>query len=303
MRNKTMWIGIGIGVVMGLLLATAGIVVAGSLNPGSGPDTAGSQMYTLQQIYDRLTSGAAGTKMTAFTEPATGPTAGTMRTLDEVMAAAPAVDGTNGATTANVASGKTFWGLTSGQWGLQTGTASIGGTYNAGVPKTGQTASYATGDDGDLKKGVAWPNPRFTDNGNGTVVDNLTGLIWLKNANCGGTKNWANALTFANSLYDGWTGDGSGGDCGLTDGSTAGQWRLPNVREMQSLIDYGRTQPALPSGHPFTGVQFNAYWTSTTYAGSFTSTAWYVSLTDGNVNAIGKTTLTPVYVWPVRGGQ
>ena len=51
------------------------------------------------------------------------------------------------------------------------------------VEKTGQTTSYATGDDGDLEKGLAWPNPRFTDNEDGTVTDNLTGLIWLKNAN------------------------------------------------------------------------------------------------------------------------
>jgi hypothetical protein len=54
----------------------------------------------------------------------------------------------------------------------------------APVPQTGQTASYAAGDDGDIQAGVPWPVPRFTDNGNGTVRDNLTGLIWLKNASC-----------------------------------------------------------------------------------------------------------------------
>ena len=58
MRSKTMLI--VIGMVLGLLLAAAGIVVAGSLNPGSGPGDAGSQMFTLQQIYDRLDTGAAG---------------------------------------------------------------------------------------------------------------------------------------------------------------------------------------------------------------------------------------------------
>lgn len=52
----------------------------------------------------------------------------------------------------------------------------------APVPKTGQTQSYTAGDDGDLQKGVAWPTPRFAGNGNGTVTDKLTGLIWLKNA-------------------------------------------------------------------------------------------------------------------------
>ena len=61
----------------------------------------------------------------------------------------------------------------------------VAGTlYNAGVPKTGQTTSFATGDDGDLEKGVAWPNPRFITGTTGVVTDTLTGLIWLKNANC-----------------------------------------------------------------------------------------------------------------------
>ena len=58
----------------------------------------------------------------------------------------------------------------------------------APVPKTGQTTIYAAGDDGALQKGVAWPTPRFTDNDNGTVTDNLTGLIWMKNANAFGAK-------------------------------------------------------------------------------------------------------------------
>ena len=60
----------------------------------------------------------------------------------------------------------------------------------AGVPKTGQTTSYATGDDGDLERGVELVTPRFTDNGDGTVADNQTGLIWLKNANCFGQRAW-----------------------------------------------------------------------------------------------------------------
>ncbi len=53
-----------------------------------------------------------------------------------------------------------------------------------GVLKTGQTTTFATGDDGDYQAGVPVPNPRFTDNGDGTVTDNLTGLTWLKNASC-----------------------------------------------------------------------------------------------------------------------
>jgi len=61
------------------------------------------------------------------------------------------------------------------------------GNY-APVPKTGQTTSYDTRDDGALEKGVAWPTPRFTDNNNGTITDNLTKLIWMKNAQAFGGR-------------------------------------------------------------------------------------------------------------------
>jgi hypothetical protein len=164
------------------------------------------------------------------------------------------------------------------------------GNY-APVPKTGQTTPYAAGDDGTLQNGVAWPTPRFTDHGNGTVTDNLTRLIWLKNANAFGEKNWADALSAANGLHD--------GVAGLTDGSVAGDWRLPNLRELQSLIDYGRYGPALPAGHPFTSAQSSYYWSSSTYAG-FTTYAWGVYFYDGGVHGNGES--NGFYVWCVRGG-
>lgn len=69
---------------------------------------------------------------------------------------------------------------------------------------------------------------------------------------------------------------------------------------MQSLIDCGRVNPALPSGHLFTGVQSGNYWTSTTYA-EYTSIAWIVYLYYGYLNNDGKT--YSYGVWPVRGGQ
>ena len=173
----------------------------------------------------------------------------------------------------------------------------------APVEKTGQTESYSTGDDGNLEKGVAWPDPRFTDNSNGTVTDNLTGLIWLKNANCNGAKTWANALAFANSLYDGWTGDGGGGDCGLTDNSNAGDWRLANFKELGSLLDLGQFGPALSFGHPFVGITdevANRFWSSTTYAPR-TSEAWYIEMYNGVTDAFDKA--TSALIWPVRDGN
>jgi hypothetical protein len=170
-----------------------------------------------------------------------------------------------------------------------------------GVPKTGQTGCWdtdgnpldcaGTGQDGEYQVGVSLER-RFTDNGDGTVTDNLTGLIWLQDANCFGVRVWANALSDANTLAD--------GSCGLTDGSVAGDWRMSNVRELPSLVDYGRLNPALPLGHPFFGVQSNFYWTSTSNRHSTTS-AWFVSLFYGYVGYNGKS--YAYYVWPVRGGQ
>jgi len=119
----------------------------------------------------------------------------------------------------------------------------VTGTYPlAGVAKTGQTPtvpleSPPAGSDGALQKGVAWPSPRFTDNSDGTVTDNLTGLIWLKNANKWGAVTWDTARANCNNLAD----DGSS----LTDGSSAGDWRLPNVMELLSLIDWRYFNPAL----------------------------------------------------------
>ncbi|HIJ85087.1 MAG: Fibronectin, type III domain protein [Magnetococcales bacterium] len=162
------------------------------------------------------------------------------------------------------------------------------------VPKTGQTISYAAGDDGAIQAGVPWPSPRFTDNSNGTITDNLTGLIWLKNSNCFGAQNWTNALSSANTLAN--------GSCGLADGSVAGNWRLPNRFELASLIDYERIFPALPAGHPFSSVQPNDfYWSSSTLASS-TSNAWIAYLYRGlETKNFAKT--NSYYVWPVRGGQ
>jgi hypothetical protein len=173
---------------------------------------------------------------------------------------------------------------------------------DAPVPKTGQTATYGTRDDGALQKGVASPSPRFTDNGNGTVTDNLTRLIWMKNANAFGTKTWADALSTANGLKSGDAGTD------LTDGSKAGDWRLPNLRELQSLVDYAFVSPALPNtlgtgqwveGNPFQGVQSSYYWSSTTYANG-TTYAGFGSFGDGYPSITVKSNHN--YVWCVRGG-
>ena len=171
---------------------------------------------------------------------------------------------------------------------------------SAPVPQTGQTQSFALRDDGDLEEGLQWPDPRFTDNGNGTVTDNLSGLIWLKNVNCLGEKNWNDALDASNNLAN--------GQCGLSDGSCRGDWHLPNVSELRSLIDHGQAaKPPLPAGHPFTDVQQAEYWTSST-VGAYPVDAWIVHFWKGSLgNAFGQiwhVDKTDHYgVWPVRKAQ
>ena len=168
-------------------------------------------------------------------------------------------------------------------------------SYTHAPSKSDDDSYFKVSDDGELKKGVPWPNPRFKDNGDGTVMDNLTGLIWLKNANCFGRKTWMDALLECAGLV----GDGS--SCGLSDNSSEGDWRLPNVIELQSLIDYGNVSPALQSGHPFTNVNTqHGYWTSTSYSHN-ADAAWYVGMCNGYTFFGYKDEET--YVWPVRGGQ
>ena len=138
-------------------------------------------------------------------------------------------------------------------------TASRSGDKMASLPRTGQTTSYLGGDDGSAQKGVAWPGTRFTDNANGTVTDHLSGLVWLKNAGCFSPTDWSTALNAANRL--------ASGACGLTDGSTAGTWRMPNANELESLVDVAHANPALSAGSSFSNINLgNAYWSSTTYA-------------------------------------
>jgi hypothetical protein len=183
----------------------------------------------------------------------------------------------------------------------------------APVPQTGQMTCWnsvgteidcaGTGQDGDIQAGVPWPSPRFIDLGDGTIKDNLTGLVWLTDANClGGSTNWQDALNFANGLYDGCPDcGGQDNDCGLSDGSVEGDWHLPNRNELTSLLDLEKFNPALPTGHPFVNFQSGGFWSSTTNAFG-TSDAWLVDFIGGNVVSLGKAG-NSFFVLPVRGGS
>lgn len=188
----------------------------------------------------------------------------------------------------------------------------LGGT-KAAVGQTGQKLCYdengdiylncnGTGQDGEYQAGLG-VSPRFSDNGNGTVKDNLTQLIWLKSGNCdyffplditdGVTRPWQAALVAVNKL--------SSGKCGLNDGSVAGNWRLPNIKELLSLVDYKNTQPTLPTGHPFLGIVDRTYWSSTTSMYN-PILAWTVAFEFGDVFEKLKTYSTGYAVIAVRGG-
>ncbi len=155
---------------------------------------------------------------------------------------------------------------------------------------------------------------RYVDNGNGTVIDCRSGLTWLKNANCldivngvdksGGSLTWYAAMDWAAGLGNGL--------CGLSDGSLAGDWRLPTKTEMMAMIasakKQGFTMPILTNapgtakwsnGNLFDNVLNNNYWTATTHTSE--TSAWYVSLYNGSVDYYVKNGM--IYVWPVRVRQ
>jgi hypothetical protein len=187
-------------------------------------------------------------------------------------------------------------------------------SYPAPVQATGQVSCWdtagfvisceGTGQDGDLQAGVNSINPRFTNNGDGTVTGNLTGLVWLKNANCmktnypeiseSGGVTWQMALDFVSGMNNGTY------SCGVSQND----WRLPNIRELESLLDYEQSVhegPLLPDDHLFENLN-SQYWSSTTH----------VQDSGGNY-ALRLQNFQHVYwlqkasiggaVLPVRGGQ
>jgi hypothetical protein len=184
--------------------------MAGSLDAPAAPTAAGGQMHTLTDIYNRIDTGATADKATSFTEPSAGPVAGTQHTLDEIYTLAG---------------------------------------ERARVMQTGQSTCYelsgytavdcaGTGQDGEYQAGTPLPGNRFIDHGDGTVTDTLTQLTWLKSYGCTDLAGiLAEGLAAIADLQD--------GQCGLTDGSQAGDWRMANIRELLSVAYFGDNGAAL----------------------------------------------------------
>lgn len=102
---------------------------------------------------------------------------------------------------------------------------------------------------------------QFTDNGNGTVTDNLTGLVWVKVVYAD-TITWEDALVYAESL------------------SFAGQtdWRLPNIKELQSICQQTISNPTISNS--FFSVGIKKIWSSTTLPNQ-TTKSWYIDSREG----------------------
>ena len=169
----------------------------------------------------------------------------------------------------------------------------VRGQGNGTLPATGQTRCYAdtgeeipcsgTHQDGELCCGCSWPSPRFQPAREGAVIDQLTHLCWRQVTDLTGPVSWTQALAAVAGLNQ-----QSAGTHG---------WRLPNINELESLVDCDRHSPALPAGHPFVTLQ-DVYWSSTTslYEPDW---AWALYL-DKGATGVGQKTQAEFHVWAVH---
>jgi len=129
---------------------------------------------------------------------------------------------------------------------------------------------------------------RFRLLGDDLAEDTATGLVWPRSANLlGYPLPWEEALAAV---------------AGLNRQTFLGHadWRMPNRRELRSLIDHGERQPALPKGHPFRDVFLGWYWSATSKAGQ-TAYAWNTHLEGGRTFYSRKDEFR--LLWPVRGAS
>ncbi|VEN72606.1 conserved exported hypothetical protein [Candidatus Desulfarcum epimagneticum] len=250
-------------------------VFAGDVQPTAAPGA--HSTYSLEDIYNRLDNGAPGSQKTVNDQDY-GPATGGKTINEVMGAAPVLENpDTAAAEPGDVASGKYFWGLKTGSWGRLKGTAMTGvqatGWANECFQKTdplditasaehvrvecndlGGPNGVHVGQDGQLQKGSRYPagtSPRFiikTRTGDNTltrgiVIDDLTGLVWTRQVNCriralssytgvSGDIKWEHALEAARYVAQ--------GECGgaLMDGSAADDWRVPNIRELLTLVDF-----------------------------------------------------------------
>ena len=161
-----------------------------------------------------------------------------------------------------------------------------------GTPKTGQTISYRTGDDGNLQKGYPKTGARFTDNDDGTITDNATGLMWVKDPEAIGGI-WESAGEPVSVVWD-----DAIDNCNALDYANFSDWRLPNSHELYSIIAPNKADPSIEETY-FPNTVSTWYWASTT-GGRFDVNKTKVDFNIGSVAEANKTALN--YVRPVRLG-
>ena len=191
-------------------------------------------------------------------------------------------------TTSSLSVGAHTITLTATDSNSATGTDSVSITVNAtyswtmlNLPDTGQTMSYTDtwGEDSDYNINP----PSYADNGDGTITDYVTSLMWQKQDDDLG-YTWDNAISYCESLEL----------AGYTD------WRLPSKKELLSIVDYGTYNPSIDITY-FPGTNALKYWSSTTDA-TFPSIAWGVSFNDGWITSEIKSD-NYYYVRCILGGQ
>ena len=162
-----------------------------------------------------------------------------------------------------------------------------------------------TGQDGETQLGVSWPATRFNNNGDGSITDKLSQLMWVTNTNLIKSRNpellssinddgdisWSAGLDYVkllnNESYLGYN-----------------DWRLPNVVELQSLLNAQEENESWLTSQGFSnigsggGISILAnFWSSTSYPAF--SNAWGINLLTGDTPALDKT-IRDSFVWPVR---
>lgn len=151
-----------------------------------------------------------------------------------------------------------------------------------------QIDCQGTGQDAEYMVGVAWPGDRFELMGEGLVQDRATGLIWTRNSCLSEFPlSWQESLEFVEQMN-------RETRYGRSD------WRMPNRRELRSLVDHGRKNPVLSRNHPFQHVFLGWFWTSTT-AAIAPRYAWYVHFAGGRMFYGRKDDYC--WVWPVCGSS
>jgi len=143
-----------------------------------------------------------------------------------------------------------------------------------------------------VRGGQPESSDRFVVNGDGTVTDKSTGLMWEQKTFDGGANDKSNTYTWEGALA--WVQ-------GLNGASFLGydDWRLPNRKELQSIVDYSKSSfPAIDKNF-FPNTVSSYYWSSTSSGAG--NNAWHVHFIDGTVSVFAKTAV--IAVRAVRGGQ